>query len=85
MALDAGSIITILIVGLIAGWIAGLIMRGGGFGIIGNLIVGVLGAIVGYFIFDALDITLGTGIIGAILTSSIGAIILLFIIGLVRG
>lgn len=76
------NIIWFLIIGLVAGWLAGQVMKGRGFGLIGNLIVGVLGALIGGFLLGPL--LSGLGIIGAILTAAIGAIILLFVIGLVR-
>ncbi len=78
------GIIVFLLVGLIAGWLASHIMRSG-FGLIGDLIVGVIGALIGGLLLGALGVSFsGLGILGAILTALIGAIILLFIIRLVR-
>lgn len=78
------SIIVFLLVGLIAGWLANRIMHGG-FGLIGDLIVGVIGALIGGLLLGALGVSFsGLGILGAILTALIGAIILLFIIRLIR-
>lgn len=77
------SIITFIIIGLIAGWLASLIMRGRGFGVAGDIIVGVLGALIGGLVFNQFGV--GTeSILGAILTALVGAIILLFFVGLVR-
>jgi uncharacterized membrane protein YeaQ/YmgE (transglycosylase-associated protein family) len=75
--------IIFLIIGAIAGWIAGEVMRGRGFGIWGNIAVGILGALIGGFLFGALGFGDG-GIIWSILTATIGAIILLAIISLFK-
>ena len=75
------DIITILIVGLIAGWIGSMIMKGGSMGILGNIVVGVLGAFVGGFIFGMLGISTGN-IFGTILAAIIGSVVLLFVVGL---
>jgi uncharacterized membrane protein YeaQ/YmgE (transglycosylase-associated protein family) len=77
------SLIGFLIIGLLAGWIAGKLIRGGGFGLIGNLIVGIIGAFVGGFVFDFLGVQTG-GTIGSLITAVIGAAMLLFLIGLIR-
>ncbi len=76
-------LIFFLLIGLLAGWLAGLIMRGGGIGLLGNMVVGVIGAFLGGFLFDALRITVG-GFIGSLLTATVGAVVLLFIIGLIK-
>lgn len=62
-----------LIIGLLAGWIAGMVMKGGGYGLIGDLIVGVIGAFVGGFVFRLLNIT-AYGTIGTLVMATIGAI-----------
>ena len=85
MQLSNESLLVILFVGLIAGWLAGKVVRGTGFGLIGDLIVGVAGALVASLLFPRLGITLGTGIVREILYSAIGAIILLLVVRLVRG
>jgi uncharacterized membrane protein YeaQ/YmgE (transglycosylase-associated protein family) len=82
--MEAKEIITVLVVGGVAGWVAGLIMKGGGFGIIGNIIVGVVGAFAGKFIFDALSISIAGGIAGELITAVIGAVVVLFVIGLIK-
>lgn len=79
------SLLVILAVGLIAGWLAGQIVKGTGFGIVGDLIVGILGAYVGSWLIPQLGIHLGTGFLSAIINATIGALILLFVIRLVRG
>jgi uncharacterized membrane protein YeaQ/YmgE (transglycosylase-associated protein family) len=81
--MDGMSLIAFLLIGLVAGWLAGLIMKGGGFGLIGNLVVGVIGAFVGGFVFSLLGVSAG-GLLGAIVTATVGAVVLLFIVGLVK-
>lgn len=73
-----------ILIGLIAGWLAGALVKGGGFGVIGDIIVGVLGALIGGFIFNSLGIYVGGGLLGAILVATFGAIVLIFILRLVR-
>lgn len=68
-----------LIVGIIAGWLAGMISRGSGFGLVGNLITGVVGAMVGGFIFNLLGIN-AYGTVGSIVMSTVGAVVLLWIV-----
>jgi uncharacterized membrane protein YeaQ/YmgE (transglycosylase-associated protein family) len=82
--MDAQALIILLIVGAIAGWLAGQIVRGFGFGLVGNIIVGIVGAVIAGWLFPRLGVNLGGGIIGSIIAAAIGAVILLFIIGLIR-
>jgi len=84
MVLSNESIIVILFVGLVAGWLAGKIVRGTGFGIIGDILVGVVGALIASLLFPKLGIHLGTGVVSEIIYSAIGAIILLLVVRLVR-
>lgn len=74
--------IVVLIIGGAAGWLGSLIYKGGGLGIIGNIILGIFGGFVGYWLLDKLGISLGSGWPGAIFTSAIGAIIILFVLNL---
>ena len=78
------SLLVIILVGLIAGWLAGQIVKGGGFGLVGDIIVGLVGAIIGGWLLPAIGLPLGGGIVGAIITALIGAIILLVIVKLIR-
>lgn len=73
-----------LIIGAIAGFLAGNIIKGFGFGIPGNIVVGILGAVVAGYLFPRLGLFAGSGIIGEIISATLGAIILLFVIGLLR-
>ncbi|MEO6841507.1 MAG: GlsB/YeaQ/YmgE family stress response membrane protein [Bradyrhizobium sp.] len=85
MVLSSEGIIVILFVGLVAGWLAGKIVRGTGFGIIGDIIVGIAGALISSLLFPRLGIHLGTGLVSEIIYSAIGAVVLLLIVRLLRG
>jgi uncharacterized membrane protein YeaQ/YmgE (transglycosylase-associated protein family) len=85
MYISNQGLIVILFVGLIAGWLAGKVVRGTGFGIIGDIVVGIAGALVASFLFPRLGIHLGTGLVSEIVYSAIGAVILLLVVRLVRG
>ena len=83
--LGTESLIVILVVGLIAGWLAGQIMKGGGFGIIGDIVVGVIGAFIGGWLWGALKLpALGPWWLTAIISATVGACILLFILRLIK-
>ena len=84
MYISGESLIVILFVGLVAGWLAGKIVRGTGFGIIGDIVVGIAGAFVASFLFPKLGIHIGTGLVSEIIYSAIGAVVLLLIVRLVR-
>ena len=84
MYISSESLIVILFVGLVAGWLAGKIVRGTGFGIIGDIIVGIAGAFIASWLFPRLGFHLSSGLLGEIIYSAIGAIILLLIVRLVR-
>jgi uncharacterized membrane protein YeaQ/YmgE (transglycosylase-associated protein family) len=72
-----------LLVGLIAGWLAGKVMRGAGYGLLGDLIVGVIGALLGAWLFAKLGIAIG-GLLGAIITAFVGALILVWVLRLLK-
>lgn len=78
------NILLFLLIGAIAGWLAGLIMKGGGYGLIGDIIVGVLGAFLGGYLFGWLNISPGSGLIGSLITALIGAIVLIAIVRTLR-
>ena len=78
------AILIVLIVGAVAGWLAGLIVRGAGFGLIGDIIIGIIGAFIASWLFPKLGIALGSGIIRSILNATVGAVILLLVIRLIR-
>jgi uncharacterized membrane protein YeaQ/YmgE (transglycosylase-associated protein family) len=85
MHLSNESLLVILVVGIVAGWLAGQVVRGGGFGLIGDLIVGVIGAFIGDWLLPRLNIHVGSGTVALIINATIGAIVLLLIIRLVSG
>ena len=77
------DIVYVLLIGLIAGWLAGMVMKGRGFGILGNIVVGVIGAFLGRFLINLLGFT-SSGLLGALITAFIGAIVLLAIVGALK-
>ncbi len=81
--MDATSLIWFLVIGLIAGWLAGQVMRGGGFGLIGDMIVGVIGAFLGGWLFGLMGIAAG-GLIGSLITAFVGAVLLIFLLRVIR-
>jgi uncharacterized membrane protein YeaQ/YmgE (transglycosylase-associated protein family) len=82
MALEA--LIIILIIGAVAGWLAGLTVRGVGFGLIGNIVVGIVGAFIANWLLPRLGILIGGGMIASIINATIGAVVLLVIVGLIK-
>lgn len=84
MNISGESLLVILAVGIAAGWLAGQIVQGTGFGLVGDLVVGVVGAFIASWMFPQLGIHLGSGILSAIVEAAIGAILLLVIIRLIR-
>lgn len=85
MQISGEGLLVILLVGLIAGWLAGEIVQGGGFGLVGDIAVGIVGALIGTWFLPQLGIHIGNGLVSAIVVATVGAILLLLIIGLVRG
>jgi uncharacterized membrane protein YeaQ/YmgE (transglycosylase-associated protein family) len=85
MHLSTESLLIIVLVGLVAGWLAGQIVQGTGLGLLGDIVVGIVGAFIGNWLLPQLHIALGAGILAAILNATIGAIVLLVIIKLIRG
>jgi uncharacterized membrane protein YeaQ/YmgE (transglycosylase-associated protein family) len=78
------GLLIFLLVGAIAGWLAGLIVRGFGFGLLWNIIIGIVGALIAGWLLPRLNISIGGGLLGDIIHATIGAVILLLIIGLIR-
>ncbi len=77
------GIIWFLLVGLIAGWLAGILVKGGGFGVLGDIVVGVIGAVIGGFLFSSIGVGAG-GLLGAIIVATIGAVIFIFLLRIIR-
>jgi len=85
MHISGESLLIILGVGLISGWLAGQIVQGTGFGILTDLLIGVVGAFIGSWLLPQVGIHLGSGHVAAIINATIGALILLLVLRLVRG
>lgn len=79
-----GGLISWIIVGLIAGWLAGKVMKGGGYGVLMDILIGMVGAVLGGWLFNMLGIYPGFGIIGSILVAFIGAVILVWLVRLIK-
>ena len=82
--MDVQSIIIWLIVGAIAGWLAGMVVKGGGFGLIGDIVVGIIGAVIAGWLLPRLGIVIGSGFVAAVIDAFIGAVILLLIVKLIK-
>ncbi|MBW4046467.1 MAG: GlsB/YeaQ/YmgE family stress response membrane protein [Proteobacteria bacterium] len=77
-------LLAFLIIGAIAGWLAGLMTKGGGFGLLGDIVVGVVGAFLGGFLFRMLGLFPGGGLIPSLIVATVGAVVLLFLIRLIK-
>jgi uncharacterized membrane protein YeaQ/YmgE (transglycosylase-associated protein family) len=78
------NFIWFILIGLVAGWLAGQLVKGGGFGMLGDIIVGVIGALIGGFLFSALGLSSGGGLLGSLIVATIGAVVLLFGLRLIK-
>lgn len=72
------NLLWFLVVGIVAGWLAGVLVKGGGFGLVGDLVLGIIGAVIGGWLFGVLGASAGGGFVGSIVVSTIGAVVLLF-------
>ena len=79
-----GGLLWWIIVGLIAGFLAGKVMKGGGFGVLMDIVIGMVGAIIGGWVFGLLGVYPGFGLIGSILIAFVGACILLWLVRLIK-
>jgi uncharacterized membrane protein YeaQ/YmgE (transglycosylase-associated protein family) len=84
MPMSGQSLIIVLLIGLIAGWLAAKIVTGGGLGILGDIVVGILGAFIAAWLLPKLGVRLGTGLVRQITDATLGAVILLALVRLVR-
>jgi len=82
--MEAHGIIVWLIIGAVAGWLAGMLVKGGGFGLIGDIVVGIVGALIGGWLAGVLGIGIGGGFIASVITAVIGAVILLLIVRAIK-
>jgi len=78
------NFIWFIIVGLVAGWLAGVVMKGGGYGVVGDIVVGIVGALIGGWLFSTMGVSTGGGLVGAIIVALVGAIILIFLLRLIK-
>lgn len=74
-----------LVIGAIAGWLAGALTKRGGFGLVGNIVVGIVGAVLGSWLFPRIGISIGAGFISQTITATMGAVVLLFVASLLGG
>ena len=81
--MDIQTLLIILAIGAVAGWLAGIIMKGGGYGLPGDIVIGIIGAFIGGFLFGLLGISAG-GLIGQMITATVGAVVLIFVLRLVK-
>jgi len=84
MHLSAESLLVILLIGAVAGWLAGIIVQGTGFGLLGDIVIGIVGAFIASWLFPQLGVRLGAGIVAEIVAATVGAVLLLVIIRLIR-
>ena len=84
MDADLQAILVVVVFGAVAGWLAGLIVKGGGFGLIVNIILGIAGAFVGKYLFAQLGISIGSGLVASMVSAVAGAVVLVVIVGLLR-
>jgi len=85
MHMSNQGLLVILLVGIVAGWLAGRVVRGAGFGILGDLLFGIVGAFIGNWLLPRVGIHLGTGVVSAIVNATVGAILLLLVVRLLSG
>ncbi|AVO34771.1 GlsB/YeaQ/YmgE family stress response membrane protein [Ottowia oryzae] len=78
------EIVWFLIVGLIAGWLASMLVKGGGYGLLGDMVVGVLGAFLGGFLFGTLGFAVDGGLLGSILVATVGAVTLIILLRVIK-
>ena len=81
--MDITSLLIFLAIGAVAGWLAGTLMKGGGFGLLINIVLGIVGAVVGGFVFGLLGIS-ADGLIGSIIRATVGAVAVLLVVGLIK-
>ena len=78
------SFLYFIIIGGVAGWLAGRIMQGGGFGVLINIVLGIIGGVVGGWVFGLLGLSSGDGLIGSLITSLVGAVLILYVARLIK-
>lgn len=84
MSVQTETLLIWLAIGAVAGWLAGTIVKGGGFGLLGDIVVGILGAFAGGWLLPRLGVHLGVGLVPVIASATIGAVVLLLVLRLIR-
>ena len=82
--MSSHGLIAWIVIGVVAGWLAGVLVKGGGFGLIGDIVVGIIGAFIGGWLAGVLHIHVGSGWVSSIITAAVGAILLLILLRAVR-
>ncbi len=82
--MDITIVLIALAMGAVSGWLAGILIKGSGFGLIGDILIGIVGAVIGGLVFSKLGITVGSGIIGGIVSATVGAVLLLVVVGMIK-
>jgi uncharacterized membrane protein YeaQ/YmgE (transglycosylase-associated protein family) len=82
--MDIISLLIFLAIGAVAGWLAGLVTKGAGFGLLVDIVIGIIGAAIGGWLFGVLGVSVGGGLLGVILMATAGAVVLLVVLGLIR-
>jgi uncharacterized membrane protein YeaQ/YmgE (transglycosylase-associated protein family) len=78
------SFLYFIIIGGVAGWLAGRIMQGGGFGVLINIVLGIIGGVVGGWVFGLLGLSTGDGHVGSLITALVGAVLILYVARLIK-
>ena len=81
--MDISALLVFLLIGALAGWLGGVITKGGGYGLLGDIVIGVLGAVVGGYVFSVAGVAAG-GFIGSVITATVGAVLLIFLVRLLK-
>lgn len=82
--MEPQEIAILIVIGAVAGWLAGTLLKGGGFGLLGNIIVGIVGGVLGTWLFNVLDVSVGGEWVGPIVRATVGAVVLLLVAGMIR-
>lgn len=78
------NVLWFLLVGMLAGWLAGVLVKGGGFGLVGDLVVGIIGALIGGLLFSGLATAVGGGLLGSLVVATLGAVVLLVVLRVLK-
>ena len=84
MSGNGSDFLWFILIGLVAGWLAGVLVKGGGFGVLGDIVVGIVGALLGGWLFSVMGVSTGGGLGWAILVATVGAVVLIVILRLIR-